>query len=122
MMLRFRIGFMLSALLASPIAARPAQNPSPLPGHEQVIQMTASRYKFNPFVINAKQGKPVKLMVKALDHSYGFKLKAFHVDQRLKKGETTAIEFTPDKTGTFTYECGLFCGMGHRMTGKIVVE
>lgn len=121
-MFRFKMAFAVSALLTAPMLARPAQNPSPAPGHELVIQMTASKYKFNPFVINARQGKPVKLMVKALDHSYGFKLKAFHVDQKLEKGETTTIEFTPDKAGTFTYECGLFCGLGHRMTGKIVVQ
>jgi len=47
----------------------------------------------------------------------------FKIKQKLKKGEPSIIEFTPDKAGTFPFKCSIFCGMGHRgMKGTIVVE
>lgn len=87
------------------------------------IQMTAKKYEYNPNVITVKKGEHVKLIVTALDRDHGFKLEAYGIDQKLKKGEATTIEFTADKTGTFGFKCSEFCGMGHgKMKGKLVVE
>jgi cytochrome c oxidase subunit 2 len=58
-----------------------------------------------------------------LDRDHGFKLEAFGINQKLKKGDPTTIEFTADKVGTFPFQCSEFCGLGHRkMKGKVVVE
>lgn len=74
-------------------------------------------------MITVKKGQPVKLVITAIDHDHGFKLEAFNIDQKLKKGDPTTIEFTPDKAGTFPFECSVFCGFGHKkMKGKLVVE
>jgi nitrous-oxide reductase len=54
-------------------------------------------------VTTVKQGDHVKMVVTALDRDHGFKLEAFDIDQRLKKGEPTTIEFTADKAGTFPF-------------------
>jgi len=99
-----------------------AQGPAVAPGvHE--IQMTAKRYEYNPNVITVKKGEHVKLIITALDRDHGFKLEAFGINQKLKKGDPTIIEFTADKAGTFEFKCSEFCGMGHgRMKGKLVVE
>ena len=87
------------------------------------IQMTAKKYEFNPNVITVKKGERVKLIITALDRDHGFKLEAFGIDQKLKKGDATTIEFTADKTGTFEFKCSEFCGLGHgKMKGKLVVE
>jgi cytochrome c oxidase subunit 2 len=87
------------------------------------IQMTAKKYEFNPNVITVKKGERVKLIITALDRDHGFKLEAFGIDQKLKKGDATTIEFTADKTGTFEFKCSEFCGFGHgKMKGKLVVE
>lgn len=87
------------------------------------IKVTAKKYEFSPNVIRVKQGDHVKLVVTALDRDHGFKLEAFDIDQRLKKGEPTTIEFTADRAGTFPFQCSDFCGMGHgKMKGKLVVE
>ncbi|MBZ5671082.1 MAG: cupredoxin domain-containing protein [Acidobacteriia bacterium] len=99
-----------------------AQGPvAPTEVHE--IQMTAKKYEYNPNVITVKKGEHVKLIITALDRDHGFKLEAYGIDQKLKKGEATTIEFTADKTGTFEFKCSEFCGMGHgKMKGKLVVE
>ena len=87
------------------------------------IKVTAKKYEFEPAQIRVKKGDHVKLLITAVDHDHGFKLAAFHVDQKLKKGETTTVEFTPDQTGTFPFECSKFCGVGHKnLKGDLVVE
>lgn len=89
----------------------------------EVIQMTAKRYAFTPATITVKRGERVKLIITALDREHGFKLPALNIDQKLKKGVPTTVEFTADKAGTFTFKCSVFCGLGHhRMKGKLIVE
>jgi cytochrome c oxidase subunit II len=87
------------------------------------IQVTAKKYEFNPSVITVKQGQHVKLEITAIDRDHGFKLAAYSIEQKLKKGVATPVEFTADKAGTFPFECSEFCGLGHgHMKGKLVVE
>jgi cytochrome c oxidase subunit 2 len=87
------------------------------------IKMTAKKYEYTPSSIHVKKGEHVKLLITALDHDHGFKLAAFDIQQELKEGETTAIEFTADKAGTFRFACSHVCGFGHRgMKAELVVE
>ena len=87
------------------------------------IQVTAKKYEFSPNPIRVKKGEPVKLTITAKDHDHGFQIDAFHIKQRLKKGEPTVIEFTPEKAGSFPFKCSVFCGFGHGgMKGTIIVE
>ncbi len=87
------------------------------------IKMTAKKYEYTPSSIHVKKGEHVKLLIKAFDHDHGFKLPAFDVQQELKEGETTTIEFTADKAGTFRFACSHVCGFGHRgMKAELVVE
>lgn len=97
------------------------QTPAPVGVRE--IQMTAKRYEFSPNEITVKKGEHVKLVITALDHDHGFKLDAFGINQKLPKGAATTIEFTPDRAGTFPFQCSNYCGMGHRrMKGTLTVE
>lgn len=107
------LGVAGSALPQAPAAA----------GESHEIQMTAKRYEFDPNVITVKKGDHVKLIITALDRDHGFKLDAFGINQKLKKGDPATIEFTADKAGTFQFQCSEFCGIHHgKMKGKLVVE
>ena len=87
------------------------------------IKVTAKKYDFSPSAIHVKKGEHVKLVITATDKDHGFKLDAFQIDQLLKKGEATTVEFTADRAGTFPFECSHFCGLGHKkMKGELVVE
>jgi cytochrome c oxidase subunit 2 len=87
------------------------------------IPMTAKKYDFTPSSIHVKKGEHVRLLIIAADHDHGFKLPAFDIQQELKKGETTTVEFTADKAGTFRFACSHVCGFGHRgMKAELVVE
>ncbi len=107
-------------LAASTALGALAQDAAQAAGSE--IKMAAKKYEFDPSVINVKKGDGVKLVITALDHDHGFKLEAFKINQRLKKGTPTTLELTADKVGTFPFECSHFCGVGHgKMKGKLVV-
>jgi cytochrome c oxidase subunit 2 len=96
---------------------------APMTSDAHEITMTAKKYEFAPSTITVKKGERVKLTITALDREHGFKLEAFGIDQKLKKGEATVVEFEADKAGTFPFECSKFCGFGHgKMKGKLVVE
>jgi len=87
------------------------------------IKVTAKKFEFSPTGIHVKKGDHVKLVITATDKDHGFKLEAFQIDQLLKKGEATTVEFTADRAGTFPFDCSHFCGLGHKkMKGELVVE
>jgi cytochrome c oxidase subunit 2 len=87
------------------------------------IRITAKKYEYDPAVITVKQDEHVKMVITAIDHDHGFKIDTFHIDQLLKKGEPTTIEFTADTIGTFPFQCSHFCGLGHKgMKGELIVE
>jgi cytochrome c oxidase subunit 2 len=104
----------ISALNGTPQAAQPGMSE---------LELTAVKYNFIPNVIKVKKGDQVKLVITARDRDHGFKLAAFHIDQRLPKGEAVTVEFTADQAGTFPFQCSVFCGLGHKkMNGQLIVE
>jgi cytochrome c oxidase subunit 2 len=114
----FPAALILAAVTALCVSAQSAPSEA---GSE--IKMTAKKYEFDPHEIRVKKGDHVRLVITAKDHDHGFKLEVFQVDQLLKKGEATTVEFTADKTGTFPFECSHFCGLGHKkMKGELIVE
>jgi cytochrome c oxidase subunit II len=92
-------------------------------GEAVEIKMTARKYRFDPNVITVTKGQHVRLIITALDRDHGFKLEAFNVNQKLKKGDASTVEFTADAAGTFPFQCSVVCGLGHhKMKGRLVVE
>ena len=112
------LGVLVTGLAGPARAAGPAA-----PGDFHEITMTARRFEFDPAVITVKKGEKVRLIITAIDHDHGFKLDAFDINQVLKQGDPTIIEFTANKAGTFAFKCSVYCGHGHgKMKGKLVVE
>jgi cytochrome c oxidase subunit 2 len=93
------------------------------PASVREITMTAKNYEFDPAVITVKKGEKVRLIITATDRDHGIKIAGYDINQVLKKGDPTTVEFTAEKAGTFEFKCSVFCGMGHgKMKGKLVVE
>jgi len=116
-----RITSLALALVAVSFPSAPAQDSHA--GEAVEIKVTAKKYAFAPNPIRVKKGDRVKLVITAVDHDHGFKLDAFQIDQQLKEGETTTVEFMANQAGTFPFQCSHFCGLGHkRMKGQLVVE
>ena len=69
-----------------------------------------------------KKGDKVRLLVTSLDVPHGLSIPEYGINERLDPGKTVTVEFTADKTGSFTAFCSVFCGAGHsKMGGQIVV-
>lgn len=98
----------LAALLLSvaTMAAKPVNPP-------QKFQVTASKFQFEPNQITVKKGEPVTIVLTSNDVTHGLKIPDLHVEDTVKKGDSTEVTFTPDKTGTFQGKCAHFCGKGH---------
>jgi plastocyanin domain-containing protein len=75
---------------------------------------------YSPDLIVVKQGKPVRLNFyrdETASCSEEVVFSDFGIARQLPAFKTTAIEFTPDKTGEFTFTCGM-----NMIRGKLVVE
>jgi cytochrome c oxidase subunit II len=83
---------------------------------ERVIRISASDFEFKPSEILVKKGVPVTLELTSQDRRHGFKLAEFQLRADVKPGVVKKVRFVPDKTGTFTFICDVFCGEGHEET------
>jgi cytochrome c oxidase subunit II len=87
------------------------------------IEVTAKRFTYDPGEITLKKDQPVVLVIKSADVAHGFNVRELKIDVKIGAGETTEVQFTPTKTGTFVGHCTVFCGAGHasmKMTIHVV--
>jgi cytochrome c oxidase subunit 2 len=90
---------------------------------ERVIRVVAKKWDFAPATIQARQGETLVLQLTAPEVPMGFNLPDFNVRADIVPGKVATVKFTPDKAGTFTFLCDVFCGDGHEtMTGQLVVS
>jgi len=117
-----KLGTVLGAFMLAAVSVLNGYTQATQPGVSE-FELTAVKYNFTPSVIKVKKGDRVKLVITARDREHGFKLVAFHIDQKLPKGEAVTVEFTVDRAGIFPFQCSVFCGSGHKkMTGQLIVE
>jgi cytochrome c oxidase subunit 2 len=89
---------------------------------EQVVHISASTFEYKPNEITVRKGVPVTLELVSQDRHHGFKLPEFHLRADIKPGIVEKLRFIPDKLGTFTFFCDVFCGDGHEdMSGTLKV-
>jgi len=88
----------------------------------KVVKINAKRFVFGPNHLTLKKGEAVEIELTSSDILMGFNLPDFGVRGDIVPEKVTRIRFVPDKTGTFTFLCDIFCGEGHeRMQGIITV-
>ena len=92
-------------------------------GEVKEIEVTAKQWEFIPNPIRVNLGDQVMLRITSIDVSHGFALPDFGISQGLEPGQTEIVEFTADKTGSFTFFCNVVCGSGHGgMRGTLIVS
>jgi cytochrome c oxidase subunit 2 len=106
----------LAVTLAGAAAAVLAQK-SP-----RTIAISARRFAYTPAHIELARGEPVVFELTTEDIFMGFSLPDFAVRADIVPGKATRLALTPDRAGTFTFLCDVFCGEGHEgMNGTLVV-
>jgi cytochrome c oxidase subunit 2 len=116
---RRRLTMALGGLLlgAATIGLRAATQPE-----EQVIKILARRFTYTPNKLSLKKGVPVVLELTSADVLMGFNAPDFDVRADVIPGKVARVRLVPDKVGTFTFLCDIFCGSGHEtMSGTITV-
>ena len=89
---------------------------------EQVIKITAKKFDYTPNRITLKKGVPVVLEFTSADVLMGFNTPDLGARTDILPGQVARVHLVPDKVGTFTFFCDIFCGSGHEtMTGTITV-
>jgi len=89
----------------------------------RVIKVVAKKFEFVPGEIHVKLGQPIELRFTAPEVPMGFNLPDFKVRADIMPGKVTKVAFTPDKAGSFTFLCDIFCGKGHEeMSGTLIVS
>jgi cytochrome c oxidase subunit 2 len=87
------------------------------------IRISARKFEFHPNKVTARRGQPLALVLTSEDRIHGFKMPDFGVRSDIVPGQETRVPLMPDKAGSFTFFCDVFCGDGHEdMDGTLVVE
>ena len=104
------------ASIATYVAAQPAEP------KERVIRIDAKRFDYTPGELTLKKGEPVILELTSRDVLMGFNLPDFNLRADMVPDKVTRVRFVPDKTGSFTFLCDVFCGSKHEeMNGRLTV-
>jgi len=104
------------ASIATYVTAQPAQP------KEKVIRIGAKRFDYTPGELTLKKGEAVILELTSSDVLMGFNLPDFNLRADVIPDKVTRVRFVPDKTGSFTFLCDIFCGTKHEeMNGRLTV-
>lgn len=88
------------------------------------VEITASRFRFDPAVVEVRQGEAVRFVLHSADTDHGLAIGAYGIKIAIPKGgaEVTA-DLVATRVGRFPMECSEYCGSGHRrMRGELVVK
>ena len=119
-----KLGQVLLATITFTLCLQAQMLEAPAPGEVRVFQITAKKYEFNPFTVIVRPGDKVRFVITAVDRDYAFELKRFHLNEKLKQGVPTTVNFTAAEAGKFTFGCPeMECRTLHRgMKGTLVVK
>ena len=100
-----------SAVAAAMFLAPPTAAHRPV--HE--VQVVASKFRFDPAVIEVTAGESVRLVIRSKDIVHGFAVPTLKIDVQVPKsdGEPAIVEFVAPPPGRFEVACSEFCGSGH---------
>jgi cytochrome c oxidase subunit II len=108
--------------LAATTVAGPPQPGRALAPESGPVEVVASRAGFKPRVLNIRKGEPLRLVVRTADDEHCFALDAFRIEKRLRPGKPVSVELTPDRAGTFPFNCCLETGTAAETEkGQLVV-
>ncbi len=110
-----------STMVVGPAARLRAQSEA---APVRTIEVTASKYKFEPARIEVNEGETVRIVLHSTDTTHGFEIPEFKVKTLVPKGtEPVTVEFVADRLGAFPFKCSHFCGLGHhKMKGVLIVS
>lgn len=86
------------------------------------IAVDSFSFGFSPSTIRVKAGEKVRVNVTNKGGFHDFAIDAFNVKVQTPANQTTAVEFTPDKPGTYEYYCTVGNHKAQGQKGTLIVE
>jgi cytochrome c oxidase subunit 2 len=87
------------------------------------VQVIASRFTFEPAIIQVVAGEPIRLVVRSKDGAHGFAIPKLKIDLHIPdNGEPVTAEFTAPAAGEYEIACSEFCGRGHAQMKAALVS
>lgn len=78
------------------------------------IQITASKFQYEPNTIQVTTGETVRLVLRSKDSVHGFSIPKLKIDATIPKGgDPVNVEFVAPAPGQYEIACDEFCGSGH---------
>jgi heme/copper-type cytochrome/quinol oxidase subunit 2 len=101
----------LLALAAAILAtSAPPGSPGPQPGGATVT-VRASRRGFQPSTLNLRRGELVHVVLSSGDGGeHCFAVDELRIEKRIAPGRETRFDFTPERAGSFVFQCCLESG------------
>ena len=104
------------AILAAPL---PVATAAPV---ERTFRIEASRFQYSPTVIQVNPGDQITIELVATDVVHGLSIDGYNLNLTADPGQTTHLNFTADRPGSFRFRCSIACGNLHPfMIGKLQV-
>lgn len=122
-MTRFRLSrrWLLTGLIAVAIALMPFPIASAAPT-ERHVHIEASSFQYAPEAITVNLGDHVTIDLAATDVVHGLYIDGYDLNVTADPGQTAALSFVADRSGTFRFRCSVTCGALHPfMIGKLNV-
>jgi cytochrome c oxidase subunit II len=79
----------------------------------RTIEVHGKKFSYEPSEITLIRGVTYKLHLTSDDVLHTLRIKALGLNGRMKAGEFNDVLFTPEQSGDFKADCGLYCGVGH---------
>src|ERR1700727_955931 len=79
----------------------------------QTVEIHAKKFAYEPAEITLVKGTTYKLHLPSDDVPHSLRIKALGFNGTMKPGAFNDVLFTPQQSGDFTADCGLYCGVGH---------
>lgn len=114
-------------LIGASCTTKQTTSPEPTTTNSQVadrtINISGENYSFSLEEIKIKKGDRVKIVFTSKQDFHDLVIDEFNVaTQQIRAGETSSIEFTADKVGSFEYYCSVGNHRQLGMVGKLIAE
>lgn len=88
--------------------------PAAVMAREQQITVYAKNFAFTPGTITLKVHQRAKLVFVGKQGTHGITIPEIGLNKVIAiGGKPTAVEVTPQRTGSFLARCAVYCGIGH---------
>jgi plastocyanin len=110
----------------SPAQSEENNQSETMPSETEVKDITVegSEFSYSPSSINLMAGEPVRLTFNNIGTvAHNLVIDELGVTTKtVTPGESDTVEFTPDKSGTFTFYCSIDSHRARGMEGEVMVE